>query len=553
MTIQTKHMNLNGPTRRLNRASALLAAAGTMVVLLSSPVVRGADVNGAATDQPLGHANTPDQAPAAADHTNDAGAAKPDDALSAPGTPTTMPSMIASGVSPDGSLHLTSGKSTIINLRRMYSRVSIGNAETADYNKVSASSLLITAKKPGTTAMVIFDDDNRSVVIDVVVDPDLAMLQRQIKQAFPGLDLTVAPLNDTIALRGQVPSMSVSEQIVEMAGTYAKVHNFLEISGGQQIMLQVRLAEVSKSALRNLGVTFGGTDGLSTFTTNGISAGANSFQFPPTAGASPLVGTVAGNIFGAGSFNGSAFDYFITALRTNNLLRTLAEPNLLTSSGQEASFLAGGQIPIPVPQPGNGGSTITIQYVQYGVQLKFTPNVLGNGKIRLHVAPEVSQLDYSHAVSVAGTSVPGFTDRKVETTVELGDGQSLALAGLLQNDLSASVTRIPGLGDIPVLGALFRSTSYSRDETELVVMVTPRLQAPLNPDQVPLLPGEHWRYPNEAMQYLFADLGGPAVEPGKARADTKSAGRPPQFHGSYGFTAVGSGSVSASESDQPAK
>jgi pilus assembly protein CpaC len=171
--------------------------------------------------------------------------------------------------------------------------------------------------------------------------------------------------------------------------------------------------------------------------------------------------------------------------------------------------------------------------------------VLGNGKIRLHVAPEVSQLDYAHAVTVSGTSVPGFTDRKLETTVELGDGQSLALAGLLQNDMSTSVTRIPGLGDLPVLGALFRSTSYSRDETELVVMVTPRLQAPMNPDQVPLLPGEHWRYPNIWGQFALADMGGTHVEPSKSRADKKSAGMPPQYHGTYGFTEAATGSVQA--------
>jgi pilus assembly protein CpaC len=519
MMNQHKNMDVKNGYRRLLRAGAMLTATGAIIALLSGNPAYG------------------QQAPA------DAG-------------PATRPSMVADGVAGDGSLRLTSGKSTIINLRRMYSRVSIGNSEIADFNKVSATSLLITAKKPGTTAMVIFDDENRSVVIDVIVDPDLAMLERQLKQAFPALDILVTPLNDTIAVRGKVPSTEVAEQIVEMASTYGKVHNFLDICGGQQINLQVRFAEVSKTAMRNLGVTFGGTDGISTFTTNGIGPGANIFTFPPAAGASPLSSLVSGNLYGSGQFAHVSFDYLITAMRTNNLLRTLAEPNLLTSSGAEASFLAGGQIPIPVPQPGNGGTTITIQYVNYGVQLKFTPNVLGNGKIRLRVAPEVSQLDYSHAVLLAGSTdpVPGFTDRKLETTVELGDGQSLALAGLLQNDVSSSVSRIPLLGDLPVLGALFRSTAYTRDETELVVIVTPRLQAPLNPDQVPLLPGEHWRYPTEIQQFFKADLGGPAVEPSKARADTKSVGAPPQFHGSFGFTAAGVGSVKPTDdSDAPAK
>jgi pilus assembly protein CpaC len=502
-----KHTNVDRGVRRHKRTSALLATAGAMVILLAGHSARG------------------------------------DDALAAPAT---QPSMVSGGVASDGTLHLAVGKTTIINLRRMYKTIDVGDNQVIAWNinKNDPSSFLVTAKKPGTTAILILDDDNHSSVISVVVDPDLALLERQIKLSFPASSVTVSPLNDSIALRGQVPSVSVAEQVVEMASTYAKVHNFLEISGGQQVMLQVRIAEVSKSALRDLGVTFGGTDGLSTFSTAAIGPGANTFTFPAPLGASPLTYSVgSANIFGTGAFKGIGFDYLITAMRTNNLLRDLAEPNLLTTSGQEANFLAGGQIPIPVPQPGNGGSTITIQYVSYGVQLKFTPNVLGNGKIRLHVAPEVSQLDYAHAVTVSGTSVPGFTDRKLDTTVELGDGQSLALAGLLQNDLSSSVTSIPGLGDLPVLGALFRSTSYSRDETELVVMVTPRLQAPMNPDQVPLLPGEHYRYPNTLQQFLFADLGGTAVEKSKLRADKKSAGVPPQFHGTYGFTEAATGSV----------
>jgi pilus assembly protein CpaC len=502
----------NSYARRLLRSAALLTAAGAMVL--------------ATTGSAAG------QTPA----------------------PTTRPAgLITDGVGADG-LHLITGKSAVITLQQSVKDfgVKVTNPDVAGCMAMSPTTLLVTAKKPGTTSIVVFDGQERVAVVDVTVDPDFTMLTHQIKQAFPTLDISVTPLADTIALHGQVPSMQVSEQIVEMAGTYGKVHNFLDISGGQQVMLQVRLAEVSKSALRNLGVTFGGTDNSSTFSTNGIGPGANTFTFPPAAGASPLSYSVGGNIFGTGRFGNVSFDYLITALRTNNLLRDLAEPNLLTSSGQEASFLAGGQIPIPVPQPGNGGSTITIQYVQYGVQLKFTPNVLGNGKIRLHVAPEVSQLDYSHAVEISGYSVPGFTDRKVETTVELGDGQSLALAGLLQNDMSESVSRIPGLGDLPVLGALFRSTTYSRDETELVVMVTPRLQAPLNPDQVPLLPGEHWRYPNTLQQFIRADMGGPAVEHANARADSKSDGPPPQFHGQYGFTAAGTGSVGPVE-PAPAK
>jgi pilus assembly protein CpaC len=387
-------------------------------------------------------------------------------------------------------------------------------------------------------------------VIEVSVDPDLAMLLHQIKQSFPGLELSITALNDSIAIRGQVPSAQVAEQILEMASTFGKVHNFLETAGGQQVMLQVRYAEVSKSALRNLGVSFGGTDGVSSVT-NAIGNGGTTFTgTSPGLGLATATGGSGITVFGQGRFGVVAFDYFISALRTNGLVKVLAEPNVMASSGKTASFLAGGQVPIPVPQPGNGGSTITIQYENYGVQLNFTPQILGNGKIRLEVAPEVSDLDYSVGVAVAGTTVPGFTDRKVNTTVELGDGQSFALAGLLNNKISATNTAIPLLGDIPILGALFTSTSYQRNETELVILVTPRLVAPMNPGQVPTLPGEKWRYPNQLQSYVFHDLGGPKVDSAKTRADSKTEGAPPQFHGSYGFTAVGSGSVA--EQPQPA-
>ena len=333
MINQHKHTDVKRGYLRMLRNGALLTATGAIVVLLTAGTAAGQSA------------------------ASDAG-------------PATRPSsMVMDGVGPDGSIRLTAGKSSIINLRKMFSRVSIGNAEVADYNKVSASSLLVTAKKPGTTAMVIFDDDNHSVVVDVSVDPDLSMLSHQIKQAFPALDISVTPLNDSIAIRGQVPTAQMAEQIVEMASTFGKVHNFLEMAGGQQVMLQVRFAEVSKSAMRSLGVTFGGTDGVTSIATNSLNNASLAFT-----GASPALGVAnAGSaggvtVFGQGRFGVAAFDYFVSAMRTNGLVRTLAEPNEVVMSGTTASFLAGGQVPIPVPQPGNGGSTITIEYHDYGVR-----------------------------------------------------------------------------------------------------------------------------------------------------------------------------------------
>jgi pilus assembly protein CpaC len=419
----------------------------------------------------------------------------------------------------------------------------------ADVNTISPTNILVTAKKVGNTQLLVWDDQDHAQVIDISVDYDLGSLRRQLKTAFPTLDIQASSLNDSIALRGNVPSAQAAEQAVEMASSYGKtVHNFLEVAGGQQVMLQVRFAEVSKTVERDLGVNFGGTDGVAIF---GNNAGVvNPFSIT---GSSPIMlgvpsgGSGPGTLFGRGMIGTTAFDYFLKALRENNLMRMLAEPNLVAISGQDASFLAGGEFPVPVPQSGAGAAAvITVEFHEFGIRLHFVPQVLGNGKIRLKVAPEVSELDFANGTTINGGRVPAFTKRMVTTTVELGDGQTFALAGLLDNKVTATVDSIPLLGDIPILGTLFRSTQFQRNESELVVIVTPRLVEPMDPDQVPLLPGEHWRYPTAPQLYLGRDMGGPVVEPGSASADKTGktpAGPPPQFQGAYGFSPVGAGSA----------
>jgi pilus assembly protein CpaC len=251
-----------------------------------------------------------------------------------------------------------------------------------------------------------------------------------------------------------------------------------------------------------------------------------------------------------------SFEYFLSALKTNNLARVLAEPNVIVMSGQEANFLAGGEIPVPVPQSGSGGgTTITIEYKQFGVKLNVVPVALGSGRMRLKVAPEVSDLDFSNAVTLSGTQIPAITKRTVNTTIELGDGQTFAIAGLLNDRVQANRSSTPYLGELPILGALFRSVRYERKETELLVLVTPRLVAPLNPDQVPALPGEHWRHPKDGELYWLQDIGSDQPDPKKtagpadaskratpATATTPSAASgdggnaaPSRFLGDYGF------------------
>jgi pilus assembly protein CpaC len=447
--------------------------------------------------------------------------------------------LIQQGLDENGQIRLTANKSVVLTVRGRYDRVSIGQPQVADVNMIGPSNILVTGKQPGTTQMIIWDDQNRSQVVDVTVAFDLQALQEQLRTMFPNSKIEATSVGNAVALRGQVPNLQTAEQAVAVATPFAeRVLNFLEISGGQQVMLQVRFAEVSRSATNALGVNLGFTDG----TTFGASNVGQVNPFGVDGGglaSSPVNPAVT--VFGRAAFGNITLDFFINALRQNNLLRVLAEPNLIAMSGQEANFLAGGEFPIPVTQGGGagaGGIAITVEYREFGVRLKMIPVVLGDGRIRLKVAPEVSDLDFTTAVRFNGFVVPGLTSRRVETTVELAEGQTFAIAGLLNNSVTATKDVTPVLGDLPVLGALFRSVRYQRKETELVVLVTPRLVEALNPADVPTLPGEHWRDPNEADLFLNRDLGG-EVKP--MSAEESMAGLPPEartaprFKGDYGF------------------
>ncbi len=501
MTIQQTHTDV--VAGRQTRIAKMLAAAGVAIVLLLSGVAAGAD-------------------------------APP---------PTTQPVLVTSGLASDGTVKLITGRSVVLTARAALKRVSLGQPDIAEITVMSPNSVLITAKKSGSTQLIVWDDQDQSQLIDLNVDLDLASVGRAIKAAFPEVNITTAPLNDAISLRGNVPSAQIAEQVAEIASAYGKVHNFLEISGGQQVMLQVKFAEVSKTTERDLGVNFGGTDGVSIFGNNAGALNPLALTGTPPA-LTGAVATGAGTLFGVGRYHTTSFEYFIQALRSNGLVRVLAEPNVIAISGQNATFLAGGEVPIPVPQGGASGGTTTVDYHEFGVRLNFAPVVLGDGRIRLKVAPEVSSLDFANGSTINGGRVPAFTKQNVTTTVELADGQSFALAGLLNNQVNATINAVPGLGDLPVLGLLFRSTQYQRQETELVVMVTPRLVEPMNPDQVPAVPGEHWRYPTGPQLYIASYLGGPTAPPGMTPSQPKSsapAGPAAPYQGTWGFSPIGSG------------
>jgi pilus assembly protein CpaC len=477
-------------------------------------------------------------------------AAAPAKVVVAQSAPASRPAdgIVADGLSNDGSLKLAVNKTAVITTRVKVKQISVGEAEVAAVNPIGPTAVLVTGKKMGTTQLIIWDDDNRTQTIDVTVDFDLQAMQEQIKKLFPQAHVEISAMNGAILLNGRVPDLKSAEQIVALASPYSqKVMNLLEVSGGQQIQLQVRFAEVSRGAITNLGVrttligpgeTFTFNNGPGSSLNGGLATGQNVTVDPNV--------TVAG----AAHIGDWAFEAFISAMKTNNLLRVLAEPNLVAISGQEASFLAGGEIPVPVPQATGGGTTITIEYKQFGVRLSFVPIVLGDGRVRLKVSPEVSDLDFSNAVTLSGTQIPALSKRNVTTTVELRDGQTFAIAGLLNDRVQANHSSTPYLSDLPVLGALFRSVRYERRETELLVLVTPKIVSPMDPGQVTQLPGEKWRHPNENELFWFRDLGGPQQDAGKpesAGPTTMASGTPARFRGQYGLAAPAEEQASADE------
>jgi pilus assembly protein CpaC len=509
------------------------------LILGAVPAIAAGQSNGAAADQEIAANQAISLGAAATQPSTDASPAV-GGLLDSP--------VVTDGLDPDGKVHLSINHSrTVVTAARLRNAdhdgaaVIAGSADVITIDAMSPNSILITAKKAGTTNIVLEDELGRRQAIDVLVDSDLGALKAQLIELNPQATIDVTDDNGSMFLTGHVPSLKIAEQATQIASAWAgagKVVNLLEISGGQQVMLQVKFAEVSKTVQTQLGVNFGYSDGK-TFFGNNIGQ-VNPFVLSGANIESNALNAVspggAVQFFGDASFGRSAMAYFVNCLRTNQLMRTLAEPNLTTVSGEQASFQVGGEIPIPVPQQGGGGgassSVVTIQYENYGVILHFTPVVLGDGRIRLKIDPEVSDLDYAHGVTIGGFVIPGFTTRTVDTTVELADGQTFTIAGLLNDQVTSTANTTPVLGDLPVLGSLFRSVEYQRNQTELVVMVTPRLVEGLNPSQVTAGPGEHWRYPSEADLFLMRDLGGEATAPPAA---PQAAGPPPQFRGQYGF------------------
>ncbi|HEU5257973.1 MAG TPA: pilus assembly protein N-terminal domain-containing protein [Vicinamibacterales bacterium] len=404
---------------------------------------------------------------------------------------------------------LTAGRSTVLMTEFDITRVAVTDPAIADATVVQPREVLIDGKMPGTVSLIIWGAAERRQY-DLVVEPGVSTLEQRLQALFPGEDIRVTATGDAVILAGRVSSNEVSLRAAEIAtatASKAKVVNLLQLPGGagsQQVLLKVRFAEVSRRALTEVGVSlFTSPTGINN-TIGRVTTGQ--FAAP---GFNNLQSTKASSSFGAevvsstGEFTfGDFLNIFlfnqkydlgalIKALRGRGLFQSLAEPNLIAYNGQEASFLAGGEIPIPTVQ-GNAGS-VGITYKEYGIRLNFTPTVAGD-TIRLHVRPEVSTLDFPNGILISGFRIPALSTRRGETEVELRDGQTFAMAGLLNNLSQDDIQEIPGLARLPIIGHLFKTKSERAEQTELLVLITPQLVRPLNPDEVPPLPTLEQRF-----------------------------------------------------------
>jgi pilus assembly protein CpaC len=397
-------------------------------------------------------------------------------AFTNPTTPaTTAVSPVRDAVS-GSEIDLMVGRSTVLNVGSTISRVSLTVEKIADAMVTGPSQLLIHGKEPGTISLFVWDREGSIKTFEVKVRRDLSALVAHLKQLFPGEDITTLGSGKDVVLSGTVSSKYVIEKAADVAAGYVEkkenVVNMLKQQEGvasNQVMLRVRFAEVSRSAMQELGATFFANGYKSEWIGRTAPPGVPAPEFEE----GKLVFSDFLNLFVFNAKEG--LGGAIKALSNKGLFQSLAEPNLIATNGKEASFLAGGEYPYPVVQSGSGSNSVTITFKEFGIRLNFTPTVLGGDLINLKVRPEVSSLDFANAVTLEGFRVPALSTRRTETEVELRDGQTFAIAGLMNNTVTSTMGKIPGIGDIPILGLLFRSKAHQKNQTELVVMITPTI------------------------------------------------------------------------------
>ena len=390
---------------------------------------------------------------------------------------------------PTGKMKVAQGNSAVLTFPASLQRVSVGNPSLADAVVVSAREVVINGKQRGTTTLVAWDDTGTRHLYRVEVTVDAPSLQETLRSHFPDQEITVSGTPTSVILGGEVQDSRVAEKALAMAGQLADVEvvDNITVPDPGQVLLKVRFAEVSRAAMKDLGASVIRANPLAPRTTDevGVTPGSFSGEFPGDGPAQTFSDAVNVFLFHQGANVGA----FIRALQTRNQFKSLAEPNLLVMPGDSASFLAGGEFPFPVVQGGQGSNAVTVEFREFGVRLNFKPVITNSGAIRLKVAPEVSQLDFSQGLQLAGFQIPAILSRRAETVIELDEGQTFAIAGLIDNSMRKTVNKVPVLGDIPILGALFRSEEIEQNRSELLVLVTPQLVQPKD-EQPPVPSGE---------------------------------------------------------------
>ena len=443
-----------------------------------------------------------------------AGAALPAAAAPASSAPSAPATEIPANGRP---IALEVGKGTLIRLSAPASTVFVANPDIADVQIKSPTLVYVSAKSPGETVIYAVDSGDKVLLNAAVrVAFDLSDLRRSLNRLVPGNAISVSQVDASLVLTGSVASAGQAEKARILAAAVTggikggQVVNRLSVATPNQVSLHVKIAEVDRNILKQIGVDWAKLgSGVNLLTTN------NTATQSLLSGALPATNFATFGVFPP--LSGNQVAAVVQALATEGFLTVLAEPNLTAVSGQTASFLAGGEFPVPVVQNVSAGtSAISVQFQQFGVQLAFTPTIVDADHLSLRVRPEVSQLSTQGAVTISGFTIPALTVRRAETTVELASGQSFALAGLLQHNTEQDLSKVPWLGDIPILGALFRSNKFQNNETELVVIVTPYLVAP--PQTRPAAPTDGFEIPHDAQQVLWGDtwrrgLPGPAQGP----------------------------------------
>lgn len=421
-------------------------------------------------------------------------------------------------------LNVPMNRAVVVESDTPFAELSIANPGIADISTLSDKSIYVLGKTPGRTTLTLLSPEGKLISnVEVQVTPDIAEFKERLQQILPGETIEVRTANDGIVLSGTVSSTAKLDRALDLANRYApdRVSNLMSVGGTQQVMLKVRFAEMQRSVSKSLSASLA-VNGGTKFGINGESGtwldGDNGIGNPIEVRDGSEGAVALG--FSAGSLE---FAVLLEALESKGVVRTLAEPNLTALSGQEAKFLAGGEYPIPVS---SGTDSITIEYKPFGVELNFTPVVVDGDIINLTINAAVSSIDTTTTVQAEGFSINAFKRRETSTTVEMRDGESFAIAGLLQDDFRDLNGQVPWLGDIPILGALFRSAEYQRAQSELVIIVTPHLVTPTRGEAF-ALPTDRVRLPTEKELFLFGDVAGKKGAAGEvARQD---------FNGSYGY------------------